>query len=85
MTTAIWKTRREPNFAPTFAPSRMNAAIAKVPAVIAVPTLVAGVFSSVVIPCIETVSALTANDAWIWVRTTTISGSQEAFTNVSVK
>ena len=64
--------------APSLAPRRMNAAIAKVPAVIAVPTLVAGVSRSVVMPCIETVSALTANDAWIWVRTTTMSGSQEA-------
>ncbi len=37
--------------------------MAKVPAVIAVPTLVAGVSRSVVMPAIETVRALTANDA----------------------
>ncbi|GAA1224070.1 hypothetical protein GCM10009587_30840 [Microbacterium maritypicum] len=57
----------------------MNAAIAKVPAVMAVPTDVAGVFRSVVMPAIETVSAFTANDACTWVRTTTIRGNQEAF------
>ena len=77
--TAIWKTSRVPKRAPIFAPSRMKAAMAKVPAVIAVPTEVAGVSRSVVMPAIETVSAFTANDAWIWVSTTTISGSQEAF------
>nr|WP_281534958.1 hypothetical protein [Cryobacterium breve] len=63
ITTAIWNTRRDPNFAPSFAPNSMNAAIANVPAVIAVPTLVAGVFRSVVMPCIDTVNAFTANDA----------------------
>ena len=52
-----------PNRAPIFAPSKMNAAIANVPAVIAVPTDVAGVLRSVVIPAIDTVSAFTANDA----------------------
>jgi len=30
-----------------------------------------------VIPAIDTVSALTAKDAWIWVSTTTIRASQE--------
>jgi hypothetical protein len=79
MATAIWKTPRVPKRAPILAPSRMNAAIAKVPAVMAVPTEVAGVSRSVVMPAIETVSALTAKDAWIWVSTTTISGSHEAF------
>jgi hypothetical protein len=49
-----------------------------VPAVIAVPTLVAGVFRSVVMPCIDTVNAFTANDAWICVRTTTINGNHDA-------
>ena len=53
--TAIWNTPRVPNREPIFAPSRMNAAIAKVPAVIAVPTEVAGVSRSVVMPAIETV------------------------------
>lgn len=62
-TTAIWKTLRVPNFAPSLAPSRMKAAMANVLAVIAVPTVVAGVFRSVVIPAIDTVSALTANEA----------------------
>jgi len=42
----------------------------------AVATEVAAVFRSVVIPAMETVSALTASDAWICVRTTTMSGSQ---------
>jgi hypothetical protein len=74
---AIWNTPRVPNFEPTFAPSRMNAAIAKVPAVIAMPTEVAAVSRSVVIPAIETVSAFTANEAWICVSTTTMSGSQD--------
>ncbi len=77
--TAIWKTFRVPKRAPIFAPSRMKAAMEKVPAVIAVPTEVAGVSRSVVMPAMETVSAFTANEAWIWVSTTTISGSQEAF------
>jgi hypothetical protein len=44
----------------------MNAAMANVPAVIAVPTDVAGVSRSVVMPAIDTVRAFTANDAWIW-------------------
>ena len=61
--TAIWNTRRVPKREPIFAPSRMNAAMAKVPAVIAVPTEVAGVSKSLVMPAIDTVSALTANDA----------------------
>lgn len=33
-------------------------------------------------PAIDTVRALTANDAWIWVSTTTMSGSQELFVDV---
>ena len=36
--TAIWNTPRVPNGKPIFAPSRMNAAMANVPAVMAVPT-----------------------------------------------
>ena len=55
----------------------MNAAIANVPAVIAVPTEVAGVSRSCVMPAIDTVSALTANEAWICVRTTTMRGSHD--------
>ena len=77
MATAIWNTPRVPNRDPTLAPSRMKAAMANVPAVIAVPTEVAGVSRSVVMPAIETVRALTANDAWICVSTTTMSGSHE--------
>ena len=76
--TAIWNTPRVPNRDPIFAPSRMNAAMANVPAVIAVPTEVAGVSRSVVMPAIDTVSAFTANDAWICVSTTTMSGSHVA-------
>src|SRR4051794_8699025 len=79
MSRAIWKTPFEPNRDPILAPSRMNAAIENVPAVIAVPTLVAAMFRSVVMPAIETVSALTANDAWIWVSTTMMRGSQDVF------
>ena len=75
--TAIWNTPRVPKRDPIFAPSRMNAAMANVPAVIAVPTEVAGVSRSVVMPAIDTVSAFTANDAWICVSTTTISASHD--------
>ena len=74
--------RGVPKREPIFAPSRMNAAMANVPAVIAVPTEVAGVSRSVVMPAIETVSALTANDAWIWVSTTTMSGSHDALSRL---
>ena len=49
----------------------------------AVPTLVAGVSRSVVIPAIDTVSAFTANDACTWVSTTTMSGSQEDFASTA--
>ncbi len=58
--------------------------MANVPAVMAVPTDVAGVSRSVVMPAIDTVSAFTANDAWICVSTTTMSGSHDVFVVVSV-
>ena len=76
---AIWKTPFDPKREPIFAPRRMKAAIAKVLAVIAVPTLVAAMFRSPVMPAIETVSALTANEAWICVSTTMMRGSQDVF------
>src|SRR5690349_1470938 len=84
MATAIWNTPRVPKRDPTFAPSGMNAAMANVPAVIAVPTDVAGVSRSVVMPAIDTVSAFTANDAWICVSTTTISASHDEAAGIAV-
>ena len=74
--TAIWNTPRVPNRGPTFAPSRMNAAMANVPAVMAVPTDRRGRVEVGRDARIDTVSAFTANDAWICVSTTTMSGSQ---------
>ncbi|GAA1760668.1 hypothetical protein GCM10009747_19650 [Agromyces humatus] len=53
------------------------------PAVMAVPTDVAGVSRSVVMPAIDTVNAFTANDAWICVSTTTMSGSHEVADGLS--
>ena len=52
-------------FGTALRPSRINAAMAKVIAVIAIPTGVAGACRSAVLLYIDTASALTTNDTWI--------------------
>ena len=78
--TPIWKARRMPILAPSFAPNKMKDAMANVPVVRAVPTDVAGMFKSWVMPVMETLKAL--NDSCIWHIMTMMSGSQLAFVSL---
>ena len=79
--TPIWKARRMPILAPSFAPNKMKDAMANVPVVRAVPTDVAGMFKSWVMPVMETLKAL--NDSCIWHIMTMMSGSQLTFVSLS--